>query len=80
MPCMVDAGFRLGIDLGTSNTVGCLRRGDGPVTPLLFDASPLLKAAAASRLYSANIFGVPAMTAAVIFACNAPMLLRSATM
>lgn len=34
--------FRLGIDLGTSNTVACLRRGEGPITTLLFDASPLL--------------------------------------
>jgi molecular chaperone DnaK (HSP70) len=42
MPGMAEAGFRLGIDLGTSNTVGCLRREDGPVTPLLFDASALL--------------------------------------
>ncbi|MFC4041287.1 Hsp70 family protein [Dactylosporangium siamense] len=37
--------LRLGIDLGTSTTVGCLRRGDGPVSALLFDASPLLPSA-----------------------------------
>lgn len=28
MPGMADTRFRLGIDLGTSNTVGCLRNGD----------------------------------------------------
>jgi len=42
---MADEGLRLGIDFGTSNTVGCLRRGDGPVEPLLFDASALLASA-----------------------------------
>ncbi|MFI5908573.1 Hsp70 family protein [Dactylosporangium sp. NPDC051541] len=42
---MADAGFTLGIDLGTSNTVACVRIGDGIVTPLLFDASPLLASA-----------------------------------
>jgi hypothetical protein len=32
----------LAVDFGTSNTVAMLRRGSGPPTPLLFDASPML--------------------------------------
>jgi hypothetical protein len=40
---MADASTRLGIDFGTSNTVSFLRRPDGTVTPLLFDASALLQ-------------------------------------
>ncbi|MEV4518030.1 Hsp70 family protein [Dactylosporangium sp. NPDC049525] len=39
---MTLSGAWLGIDFGTSSTVAFLRRGDGTVTPLLFDASPLL--------------------------------------
>src|SRR6266540_1143250 len=39
---MATDGFEIGIDFGTSNTVAMLRRPDGPVTPLLFGASPLL--------------------------------------
>ena len=35
----------LGIDFGTSNTVGMIRAGDGRVRPLLFDGSPLLLSA-----------------------------------
>src|SRR6266542_2352034 len=35
----------LGIDFGTSNTVGMLRTHDGRVRPLLFDGSPLLPSA-----------------------------------
>ncbi len=45
MPAMSVAGPQLGIDFGTSNTVAFLRRSDGIVTPLLFDASPLLTSA-----------------------------------
>ncbi|WP_432841182.1 Hsp70 family protein [Dactylosporangium sp. CA-092794] len=37
--------MRLGVDFGTSNTVGMLDRADGSVTPLLFDSSPLLSSA-----------------------------------
>jgi hypothetical protein len=37
-------GRQLGVDFGTSNTVAMLRREDG-MTPLLFDASPLLASA-----------------------------------
>ncbi|MBO0871694.1 MAG: Hsp70 family protein, partial [Micromonosporaceae bacterium] len=39
------AGLRLGIDVGTSNTVAMLQRPDGSVRPLLFDGSPLLPSA-----------------------------------
>ncbi|GAA3457332.1 ABC transporter substrate-binding protein [Dactylosporangium matsuzakiense] len=42
---MADTGFRLGIDFGTSNTVGVLRWPDGRTKPLLFDGSPLLPSA-----------------------------------
>jgi molecular chaperone DnaK (HSP70) len=42
---MSPAGFALGIDLGTSNTVAMLRWPDGRVKPLLFDSSPLLPSA-----------------------------------
>jgi hypothetical protein len=35
----------LGLDFGTSNTVGLLRRPDGSVSHLLFDSSPLLASA-----------------------------------
>jgi len=35
----------LGIDFGTSTTVGVLRRADGTVRPLLFDGTPLLPSA-----------------------------------
>ncbi|MEV8512883.1 ABC transporter substrate-binding protein [Dactylosporangium sp. NPDC051484] len=42
---MVDTGFRLGIDFGTSNTVAVLRWPDGRTKPLLFDGSPLLPSA-----------------------------------
>ena len=37
----------LGIDFGTSNTVGMLRLTDGRLRPLLFDGSPLLPSAVA---------------------------------
>jgi Hsp70 protein len=39
------AGFRLGIDFGTSHTVAVLRWPDGRAKPLLFDGSPLLPSA-----------------------------------
>lgn len=40
-----EAPVRLGLDFGTSNTVGLLQRPDGSVTHLLFDSSPLLASA-----------------------------------
>lgn len=39
------AGYRLGIDYGSSNTVAVLRWPDGRHRPLLFDGSPLLPSA-----------------------------------
>ncbi|HWB35022.1 MAG TPA: hypothetical protein VHA75_03265, partial [Rugosimonospora sp.] len=42
---MPAAGFALGVDLGTSNTVAVLRWPDGRTKPLLFDGSPLLPSA-----------------------------------
>ncbi|GAA4215198.1 hypothetical protein GCM10022220_43310 [Actinocatenispora rupis] len=42
---MAPMGRRLGIDFGTSNTIAVLARDEGPATPLLFDASPLLPSA-----------------------------------
>lgn len=39
------AGYRLGIDYGSSNTVAVLRWPDGRNRPLLFDGSPLLPSA-----------------------------------
>jgi hypothetical protein len=42
---MSPAGFTLGIDFGTSNTVAMLRWPDGRIKPLLFDGSPLLPSA-----------------------------------
>jgi hypothetical protein len=38
-------GYRVGIDLGTSNTAAVLAFPDGRVRPLLFDGSPLLPSA-----------------------------------
>ncbi|WP_330186398.1 Hsp70 family protein [Dactylosporangium sp. AC04546] len=42
---MTGQRFRLGVDFGTSTTVGMLQRPDGRVQPLLFDGSPLLSSA-----------------------------------
>lgn len=42
---MIDAGFHLGLDYGTTNTVALLRWPDGRVRPLLVDGSPLLPSA-----------------------------------
>lgn len=39
---MPTSGLKVGIDFGTSNTVGVLRRPDGRTEVLLFDGSPLL--------------------------------------
>ncbi|MDR7328259.1 Hsp70 family protein [Catenuloplanes niger] len=41
----VNAAARLGIDFGTSHTVGMLAAGGRPPVPLLFDGSPLLPSA-----------------------------------
>src|SRR5689334_17534492 len=42
---MAASWYRLGIDFGTSTTIGMLRWPDGRVRPLLFDGSPLLSSA-----------------------------------
>jgi molecular chaperone DnaK len=42
---MAAAGFALGVDFGTSNTVAMLRHPDGRARPLLVDGSPLLPSA-----------------------------------
>jgi hypothetical protein len=42
---MEGTGVWLGLDFGTSNTVGVLRRPTGATTALLFDSSPLLSSA-----------------------------------
>src|SRR2546423_10039860 len=39
---MAGAGYALGVDFGTSNTVAVLRWPDGRARPLLVDGSPLL--------------------------------------
>src|SRR5215212_8127193 len=43
--CRVVGAVRLGIDLGTSNTVAVLESGDGTVRPVIFDGSELLPSA-----------------------------------
>src|SRR5690606_479223 len=47
LPAMASPGqpFRLGVDVGTSNTTAILRWPDGLCRPLLFDGSPLLPSA-----------------------------------
>ena len=42
---MARNGYRLGIDLGTSNTAAIVRESDGRTRPLLFDGAPLLPSA-----------------------------------
>src|SRR4051812_18888967 len=39
------AGFAVGVDFGTSNTIAFLRRPDGRALPLLFDGQPVLPSA-----------------------------------
>jgi hypothetical protein len=39
---MVVGAYRLGVDMGTSNTVAVLARPDGRAEPLLFDGAPIL--------------------------------------
>jgi hypothetical protein len=56
---------RLGVDFGTSNTVGMLDRPDGSVTPLLFDSSPLLSSAVHVGTETALLTGADAERAAL---------------
>jgi hypothetical protein len=55
---------RLGVDFGTSTTVGLLRRPDGAMTQLLFDSSPLLRSAVFARPDGTLLTGVDAERAA----------------
>jgi Hsp70 protein len=58
------AGFRLGIDFGTSHTTAILRWPDGHVRPLLFDGSPLLPSAVYAEADGTLLVGRDAVHAA----------------
>ncbi|MER7004176.1 Hsp70 family protein [Dactylosporangium sp. NPDC000555] len=49
--------FRFAVDLGTSNTVAVVDRGDGTPRPLLFDGSPLLPSAVFADAAGALLVG-----------------------
>nr|BFE61606.1 hypothetical protein GCM10020063_061320 [Dactylosporangium thailandense] len=49
--------FRFAVDLGTSNTVAVVDRGDGTPRPLLFDGSPLLPSAVFADALGALLVG-----------------------
>ena len=59
--------MRLGVDFGTSNTIGALRRLDGPVAPLLFDSSPLLTSAVLATVDGVLLTGTDAERAALAY-------------
>src|SRR5439155_1470712 len=55
---MAAAGFALGVDFGTSNTVAMLRWPDGRARPLLVDGSPLQPSSGyADPTYFTNVLG-----------------------
>src|SRR5690349_3427769 len=58
---MLAAGFGLGIDYGTSNTVALMRWPDGRVKPLLFDGSPVLPSAVFAPAEGALVVGRDAL-------------------
>lgn len=58
------AGYRLGIDFGTSHTTAILRWPDGRVRPLLFDGSPLLPSAVYAEADGTLLVGRDAVHAA----------------
>jgi molecular chaperone DnaK (HSP70) len=58
--------FRLGIDYGTSNTVGVLAWPDGRARPLLFDGSPMLPSSVCAGQDGSLIAGHEAARAARI--------------
>ena len=62
---MTAAGYRLGIDFGTSNTVAALAGPDGRVRPLMFDGSPLLASAVFADTGPDVLVGADAVRAAV---------------
>ncbi|GAA3456289.1 Hsp70 family protein [Dactylosporangium matsuzakiense] len=49
--------FRFAVDLGTSNTVAVVDRGDGTPRPLLFDGSPVLPSAVFADVTGALLVG-----------------------
>src|SRR5258707_10839129 len=49
--------FRFAVDLGTSNTVAVVDRGDGTPRPLLFDGGPLLPSAVFAAAGGALLVG-----------------------
>jgi Hsp70 protein len=64
MASATTAGYRLGIDFGTSHTTAVLRWPDGRVRPLLFDGSPLLPSAVYSDADGTLLVGRDAVHAA----------------
>jgi len=58
------AGFRLGIDYGTSNTVAMLASSDGRRRPLLFNGSPLLPSMVYADMDGRLLTGTDAVRAA----------------
>jgi molecular chaperone DnaK (HSP70) len=59
------AGHRLGIDLGTSNTVATLAEPGGRMRTLLFDGTPLLPSAVFADIGGLLLVGADAVRAAV---------------
>jgi molecular chaperone DnaK (HSP70) len=62
---MVGETYRLGVDLGSSNTVAAVCGPDGRVRPLLFDGSPLLPSAVFAGPDARLLVGADALRAAV---------------
>ena len=62
---MRSAGYQLGIDFGTSNTVAMLAGPDGRVRPLLFGVSPLLSSGVFAAADGGLLTGVDGEHAAV---------------
>ncbi|MFC4047501.1 Hsp70 family protein [Dactylosporangium siamense] len=62
---MRSAGYQLGIDFGTSNTVAMLAGPDGRVRPLLFGVSPLLSSGVFAAVDGGLLTGVNGEHAAV---------------
>ena len=64
MASATSAGFRLGIDFGTSHTTAILRWPDGHARPMLFDGSPLLPSAVYAETDGTLLVGRDAVHAA----------------
>jgi WD40 repeat protein len=65
IPAVSVAGYRLGVDFGTSHTVAALLGPDARVRPLLFDGSPLLASAVFAGPGSGVLVGADALRAAL---------------